>query len=243
MLKISYNTDMNTYKVAIIEDVSDDCNLLKSFLDKYQKENDVSFNIEAFTTAESFLYPKVESFDILFIDIELPGINGLELAKKVRDTNKNVVIIFVTTLRKYVINGYEVDAINYILKPYDYGSIKYTLDKAIKNVESHADSTFIMKIDGAIKVFNTNDIYFFEIMKHDLLISTTYGDFITYGNLTTVENSLNSKSFFRISSSIIINLRYVSQIKGNTVRVNNHDLVIGRTKKKDFIKAFLEYHG
>ena len=234
---------MEVYKLGIIEDLESDANHLKNFLERYQKENDVSFEIDTFINAELFLNPNVNNFDLLFIDIELPGMNGVELAKKVREKNENIVIVFVTTLRKYVINGYEVDAINYILKPYDYGSIKYTLDKGIKNIKLNSDDTFVIKIDGALKVFNTNNIYFFEIMKHDLLISTTSGDFVTYGNLTSVEKSLNTKIFFRISSSIIVNLKHVSQIKGNYVKINNQELLIGRTKKKEFIKAFLEFHG
>lgn len=234
---------MEVYKVAVIEDLKDDSDYLIKSIEKYQKEKgDISFDINLFTNAEQFLNPSTSNFDILFIDIELPGMNGVELAQKIRSKNQSVVIVFVTTMRKYVIKGYEVDAINYILKPYDYGSIKYTLDKCIKNIMLNPQDTYVAKIDGAMKVFNTNNIYFFAIMKHDLLISTTSGDFVTYGNLTTVEKSLNKKVFARISSSIIVNLKHVQQVKGNYVKINNQELLIGRSKKKEFINAFLEYH-
>lgn len=234
---------MELYKVGIIEDLKEDSDYLIKLIKRYQSEKDcINFDINLFTNAEQFLNPRTSNFDILFIDIELPGMNGVELAKKIRSKNQNVVIVFVTTMRKYVIKGYEVDAINYILKPYDYGSISYTLDKSIKNIKLNPKDSFVVKIHGALKVFNTNNIYFFAIMKHDLLISTTNGDFITYGNLTSVEKTLNEKVFARISSSIIVNLKHVQQVKGNYVKINNQELLIGRSKKKEFISAFLEYH-
>ena len=108
------------FKVAIVEDSIKDFTLLKSYLEQYEKENNIEFNIQCFENGIRFLDKFSANYDIIFMDIDMPYMNGLEVSKKIREIDKTVVLIFVTNLSQYAVNGYEVEALDYIVKPISY---------------------------------------------------------------------------------------------------------------------------
>ena len=119
-------------KIAIIEDIQSHGDLLTSYIKKWSVKNKTTLILKRFETAESFLFQWEEEadFDILFVDIQMSGMNGIEMAKKIRDKDKNIVIIFTTGLTDYIEEGYEVEAMHYLIKPVSETKLNACLDRA-----------------------------------------------------------------------------------------------------------------
>lgn len=236
---------MKKISVAIIEDSQEDYASLKRVLDKYSAEHEISFEVSHYGSAENFFDRDrfKKPVDILFLDIELPGINGISAAKKFREFNEEAVLIFVTNMRKFAIKGYEVGAMNYILKPINYYSFVMTLDKAVKSISGKKSEIIRIKTNSGFKVVDCNKIMYIDIMGHDVRFITTDEEIRTYGTLNEWEEKLSDLSFARCSSSAIVNFRYVEGIHGDYVSVGGTEIHIGRVKKKDFVKRLSNYYG
>lgn len=122
----------NDMKIGILEDENVPMNTLISYLYRYMADNNMSFEVKAYSSSAAFLAEFDSSFDILLMDIEMKGLNGMEAAREIRRTNDSVVIIFITNMAKYAISGYEVHATDYILKPVSYPDFAIKFKRAMK---------------------------------------------------------------------------------------------------------------
>lgn len=231
--------------IAIIEDDADFAAALKDDLTRIAKESGKVFNIYLFSNIENFLLPRSYGFEIVFFDIELPGMNGMTGAKKFRETDMDAVIIFITSLANYAINGYEVGALDYMVKPISYNNLALKVKKAIKKIENKNGKLLVFHSKSGIIKLNSNEVLYMEIMSHTLSIHTDDGSCIeTTGNLSVFEKELEGYFFSRCNSCYLINMRAVSRIAGMTVYLENgEELAISRRKKKDFLSDFTKYVG
>ena len=235
---------MKTFAIAIVEDSVEERNNLKGALERYSKEKGVSFGITCYERAEDFLYKPSGEADILFMDIELPGgMDGMKAAREFRALNEETILIFVTNMRKYVISGYQVGALNYILKPLNYYGFAITMDRAMRILFGRRSEIVKIKTANGFKMTDCNNIYYIEIMKHDLQFFTTDGVITNYGTLGEWEKKLAPYNFVRCSSSALVNLRHVRGVEGEEVTVGGGIVKISRAKKKEFMQALTEYFG
>ena len=230
-------------KIAIVEDEKEFSDTLLGYFDRYQKENNTSYKIDVFDSAESYLEKK-ESVDVIFLDINLKKMNGLELARKIRETNKQVMLFFVTNLGQYAINGYEVDAIDFCLKPISYPDFCMKMRKVVGNYSKNVDVVFtISTIDGLQKVISSKKLKYVETVKHYLIFHYEDGDYKARGTMKEIESTLSIPSFIKINSGYLINMAYVSSFDGNDVAIGEDKLSVSRSKKTDFLVSFSNYIG
>jgi len=239
---------MKTITIAIVEDSDEERIVLKQALDRYSAEKGVMFETTCYERAEDFLYidanKDANNVDILFMDIELPGgMDGMQAAEKFRTLNEETVLIFVTNMRKFVIKGYEVGALNYILKPLNYYGFAMTLDRALRLIEGRKYEVIVIKTADGVKTIDCRKIYYVEVMKHDVKFFTTDGTFTNYGTLNKWEEKLAPYNFVRCSSSALVNLRHVSGVSGDDVTVGGTKIRISRTKKRAFLQILTDYYG
>ena len=128
---------MSNYNLAIVEDDAEMLKMLKNVLNDYFVTKKEQYSLNSFTSAEDFLNSETELLDIIFMDIELPGINGMEAIKKLRETNPSVMAIFVTYLTQFAIEGYSVNAFDYILKPFIKDHVFNTLNRALNKLNKN----------------------------------------------------------------------------------------------------------
>ncbi len=229
--------------IALIENDRADAKAFFDICNAFFNHENEAFNINTFTTAESFLEGYEKQYQIVFMDIELDGMNGMDAAHKLREIDKDVLLIFLTNLAHYAIAGYEVNAADYILKPLSANAFSLKMPKVLAIIKQQSKKNITVLSKGQMHTFSTDQIYYIEVLSHRLYYHTIDGVFDTRGTMSDVESSLLQYNFRRCNNSYLVNLKYVSSIEGNDVKVGPNILPISRPKKKIFINEVTNYLG
>ncbi len=227
--------------VAIVEDDAEYAKRMEDFLSRYAKEHDCAFSVSKYSSGDAFLFDCRKRFDIVFMDIDMPGLNGIETAKRMREYDETVCLIFVTNLTQFALKGYEVSAKYYIVKPLEYFDFAFKMEKAVWQCAEREAKIFIDKSDGgyALKAY---DVYYVESIGHKLVYHTRLGNvFVWNKSLKDLEKLPEYKNFLRSSESYFVNLAHVKDINGNEVTVASEKLPVSRSKKKAFIEGCKEF--
>lgn len=231
------------YNVAIVDDEQQSIDSLKQCLDLYTNEFGVIFNTELFTDGANFLSGYKPEYDVVFMDVDMPKLNGLLTAKSLRTFDDNVVLVFVTNLAKYAIKGYEVNARDYILKPLNYSAFKMKIKRILASVKIKNNKNILLTNNGTTVKIDESSIYYIEINNHNIIYHTAKGDFSSYGSMKLVEKNLSKSQFFRCNSGYLVNLEQISKVIGNEAIISNGDrLVISRARKKEFLERVHKFY-
>ena len=231
-----------TVNIAVVEDDKSAADRLLSMLDRYGAENKLVINKRYFGYSTEFLENYTAGYDIVFMDIVLPDMDGMTAAKKLREKDKSVVLVFATNMSQYAINGYEVGAADFIVKPLEYEHFAVKMQRIISRLNIR-DVIIPVKTSDAVVSVASSDLKYVEVRGHELIYHTTHGDYVSYGSLSKVENRLAEMHFVRCNSYYLVNPRYVESIGGSTAKVGGDELVVSYAKRKTFRKAVVEYLG
>lgn len=196
-------------------------------------------------TASEFI--NEETVDLIFLDINMPGINGIEFARSIP---KHTLIIFTTAYSQYALDSYEVDAIDYLVKPIDTAKFRKAVNKAIiyhsllinedkKNVGYIEEEYILVKSDRKYFKVSLEDILFVEGLKDYVIIQMENQRIISRMRLKTIHDLLPSKIFFRINKSYIVNKKHIESFDNNDVFIKNYEIAIGNSYRDDFFKEFM----
>jgi len=201
-----------------------------------------------FNSAKSAsLFMEDNNVDLIFLDIQMPHINGIEFARTI---SKNTLVIFTTAYSEYALDSYEVEAIDYLIKPIESERFKKAVDKALiyhsllvdaekENIEEGEEDYIFVKSERKYFKVYFNDILFVEGLKDYVIIQTENKKIITKMFLSTVNELLPEKMFFRINKSYIVNLRRIESFDNNDVFIGSHEIAIGNTFRSAFFKKFM----
>lgn len=238
--QICYNANM--IRIAIVEDNLDENNKLSSYLKKYALDNSLQFDIKQFLSAEPFLNSE-DNFDIVFMDIELPKMDGMNASMQLRNKDKDIIIIFVTNMASFAIKGYEVDAMDFILKPIRYESLETKFKKAVDKIISKNEDILSLSINHSLKVFHLSDILYIEVLDHNLCVHTKDESYNTRGSLGKLEEELKEKNFFRCNNYCLVNLKAINEVEHDEIIIGDTRLKISRARKKEFTTVLCNYLG
>ncbi len=230
------------YKIALVDDEYESAEVLSRCIEEYSREYGLQFNISSFRNGLNFIEEYTPEFDIVFMDIDMPQMNGLEAAGRLREMDASVVIIFVTFLAKYATRGYKYDALDYMVKPISYSAFRITMNRAMQRCARKKRETVILPSaegDICIELICLNYV---EITNHDITYHTTKGNFTAYGTMRSIEKLLPPKQFSKCNRCYLVNLRSVTRIQGNILFIGNEKLEISRPRKQEFLAALHEYH-
>jgi len=231
-------------KAAVIEDKDKDAEQLSACLQNYKKEKNEEIDIIRYKNAKNFLENYRSDYDIVFFDIELPGLSGMEAAKSLRKLDDNVIIIFVTNMAQFAVKGYEVDALDYIVKPVKYQKLLFVLQKAVNIIEAGRDAELLVMQRGSVARISTKELYYIEVRGHKLSYFTNSGTIEGFGSLSELERSLNSRHFMRCNSCYLVNPRFITFVKGlDIVMRNGITLKISQPKRRQFMNELTNYLG
>ena len=230
--------------IAIVEDDDREASILKEYINKYGESNGKKFRIVRFENAFSLLDNYRPVYDIIFMDIEMPHLNGMEAAKKLRQLDNVVTLIFVTNLAKYAVKGYEVDALDFMVKPIGYPNFMMKLKKALAKLSSNAEYNIVVSRREGIVRISSRKIIYIEVTGHKLTYHLPDEVVEAQGVLSDLENQLEICDFMRCNSCYLINPQYISQVQGYTVTMKNGDeLRISRPRKKMFMVQLANWLG
>ncbi|SHJ01905.1 LytR/AlgR family response regulator transcription factor [Pseudobutyrivibrio xylanivorans] len=229
--------------IALVENDNTDAELFTDIASSYFIDAKVEFHIDIFAAGEEFLDAYQGQYQIVFMDIELDGINGMNTARKLREIDNNVILIFLTNLAHYAIAGYEVNATDYILKPLQENAFRLKMPKVLAQIQQQAKKTITVLSKGQMHTFSTDELYYVEVLSHRLYYHTLDGVYDVRGTMSDAETSLYKFDFRRCNNSYLVNLRFVTGIQGNDVKVGPHVLSISRPRKKEFINELTNYLG
>lgn len=235
------------YKMAIVEDEPAAAAELKSMIERFKSENVPSdeFDVSVFSDAQTFL-KGFESYEVIFLDIQMSGMNGMEAAREIRKKNEEVLIVFVTNMAQYAVESYEVQAYDFILKPLSYGNFFMKFRRILKKAAHKSNDAFVTLTtrfeSHKVKIL---DVLYVESCNHNIIFHVTGGKEIriTGSTMNEWERKLAPYYFVRCNSGYLVNLKYASVMRGEYVEVEGEQLHISRSRKQSFMTEFAKYVG
>ena len=228
-------------RIALCEDRAEQAALLIEHIVRYRTERDIAIEYTHFDNGLAFLDNYRKGFDVVFMDIEMPVLNGMEAAKRLRAIDPYVPLVFITDLKQYALKGYEVEALDFLVKPVTYVAFFTMMDRVRKNLAKRGDATVALQLPGGTVKVALADIYYIEVVDHYVVYHTVGGEFRFWGSLSEEEKRLPPEQFARSSSAYIVNLAAVTKVAGADVYVGNECLPLSRGKKASFLEAMLAY--
>ena len=212
-------------RTAICDDLPTDREIVSQYLKRWANLNGNTVTISMFSSAESFLFDfdDNKAYDLLLLDIEMNEMNGVELAGRIRQVNKEVQIIFISGYSDYISEGYDVDALNYILKPVSYDKLSKVLDKAAERIKNSERALFLETADGMVRV-PLYSIVYIEVRGNYITLHTTDEEITVKKTLSQIENELDNR-FFKTNRSYFVNLKFVSRTSKTDVTLTTGDVI------------------
>lgn len=230
-------------RIGLIDDDLDHLRLMKSFLTQYEKEEKVNFSMKEFNDGLNFVEDYDGNLDVIFLDIEMPHMDGMTAAKKIREKDQALGIVFVTNMAQYAIHGYEVNAIDFIVKPVSYYVFTDKLNKAIRFSRLNMEKDFVIQTEDSIIKLTSSQIIYVEKDKNYLVFHTKQGVYRSRGTISELEQQLSREGFSECINGCLVNLKYVTKMEKDTVWVDEVPLPITRRRKKEFKEDFMKYLG
>ena len=231
------------YKIAVCDDNPADADYVADIIRRWAQACAVLMEIERFPSAEAFWFQYEENrcYDILFLDIEMEpeGMNGIELAAKLRENNSSIQLVFVTGYMDYIADGYDVEALHYLLKPVTEEKLGSVLARALERVKAREKELFLQTTDGSVRVLSS-EIRYLEVQRNYVTIHAAE-EYTVKRTLGDLEKELD-ESFFRTGRSFIVNLRFVRKITKTQVFLKDGAQVpLSRGLYEGINRAMIQY--
>ncbi len=231
-------------KVAVVEDGREDAEKLKAYLTKFCEDERIEFDLDMFSDGLEFLDKMKGEYDVVIFDIEMPKLDGMNAAKRLRKLGSETCILFVTNMAQYAIQGYEVGAKGYMLKPVVYARLAEEMKRILRTLKMRSlqNESIVINTKQGRNIINFASLIYIEVAGHNLIFHTEKGDFsFARKPMREIEKDLSS-DFARCSNCYVVNLKYINSIKSNIVSLlDGTTLFISRGRKEEFIKKFVEY--
>lgn len=231
-------------EIAIVEDEESYRNTLCEYLRKYETETEEEIHISVFTDGDEIVENYAAKFDIILMDIEMQFMNGMEAARKIRESDTSVIIIFITNMAQYAIQGYEVDALDYVLKPISYFAFSQRIKRAVGRMKKREEHYINIVSKNRVNKVAVSEIGWIESEGHRLTYHAKDQVYeSTLHSMKEIEKQLEDYNFYRCNKGYLVNLAHVKAIRDGWAILTNGQVMISRAKKSDFQKALTTYAG
>ena len=230
-------------RIAIVEDEAAVQEQLTGYVQRYTRQYGTPFEVSVFGSGVEILEDYRPVYDIIFLDVEMPHLDGMETARRIRALDSDVLLIFITNMAQYAIKGYAVGALDYVLKPVPYFAFSQQLQKAVNQLARRVRHYLAVPVDGGLRRLDAATVYYIESEGHRIHFYTEDGEFSAPGALKALEEKLASQPFARCNSGYLVNLAQVRGMQDGMVLVGPHSLQISRPRRKAFVEALTDYVG
>jgi len=234
------------YKIVICDDEEQDIRYISSIVGRWSREKRVTVDMEAFPSAESFLfyYAGHKDIDILLLDIEMKAMNGVELARRIRQENDAVQIIFITGFPDFMPEGYEVSALHYLLKPVSADRLLTILSRAADRLNKAERSVLFAVGDETVRAA-VSDIVSAEASAHSCMVTTVRAKLEVKSSISVIEKMLSEAAggeFIRCHRSYIVSVRYIKSISKTEITLDSGAKIpLSRNNYQAVNQAFIRY--
>ena len=231
------------YRVAIVDDNKTDVEFVKGILINWAKEYRVIIRTVEFSSAESFLfhYAEDKDWDVLLLDIEMGAMDGISLAKKIRQDNESVQIVFITGFPDYISEGYEVAALHYLMKPVQPDKLFAVMDRAIVAMNK-VERAILLPVNGEMLRLPIGTVQYVEAFAHTVSVVTSTETIQVKMSISEMEKMLG-EYFVRCHRSYLVGLKYISRISKTEVILDNGKILPLSRNAAPFVhKAFISYY-
>ena len=230
-------------KIAVVEDNDAVRAELCGFIAQYGQESGSQLDVTPFSDGAQVVEPYRPGFDIIFLDIEMPTLGGMPTAERIRLLDPDVVLIFVTNMAQYAVRGYEVDALDFVLKPVNYYQFSTKLARALQRIQRRRGGQITLQTPGGAQQLDTDDILYLETRDRLLHYHTADKVWSVRGSLLKSEKELAPYHFARCNQCYLVNLRHVKGVQDDLVQVGEERLEISRRQRAAFLAAVASYVG
>lgn len=230
-------------RVAIVEDEAECREVLRDMISRYAEEQQKQIRVQEFSDGSELVDNYKPDYDILLLDIEMPHLDGMKAAEKIRETDQDMVIVFITNMAQYAIKGYEVNALDFIIKPVNYSTFSMRFTRAIGRVKNREGRRVCLYLPDGPKWIDSREIYYIDIQNRMLHYHTPEGVYSVRGTLKDVQEQLADWNFVKCNQCYLVNLKFVSEIKKNFVVAAGTELEISRRNRNAFLAAVTDYLG
>lgn len=234
------------YNIAILDDEQKIIDLLIGYLTRFSEESGETFKITSYTDPLIFLGEFTrQKFDMIFLDIEMPTRNGMDTAKRIRESDDDVVIVFVTNMAQYAIQGYVVQAYRFLVKPVSYNDFSTLIAQISTKLGKNRNENAVMITSaGAIQKIFVKEIIFVEIFGHKATYHLTDRDINCWSTMKSIKADLEKYDFALCNSCYLVNLSYVTSINDfELTLLNGRKLSVSHSKKKEIMQKMAAYLG
>ncbi len=235
-------------KIAVCEDRDKEAEWLCDVIRRWSVENGISAQIGSYADAASFSFALEDTlFDALFLDIKMPGENGVALAKRLREQDYDMHIVFVTGEKEYVMEGYGVEAVNYLLKPVEEEQVIQCLNRIWKRRQEQEPFVILKTEDAAVKLLQ-REIYLVEVFGHKLVYTTEKGEFEVISTMKSARKELLEEWFVICHRGVLVNLLHVDFVGKNYLVLADdrrdfcREIPVSRRMYGDVNEAFIRFY-
>ena len=230
-------------RIAMVEDEAAVREQLQGYIQRYTRQYGTAFAVTEFSDGVEILDAYRPVYDIVLLDVEMKHLDGMETARRIRELDRDVVLLFITNMAQYAIKGYAVGALDYVLKPVPYFAFSQQLQKAEEKLRRRARHYLAVPVEGGLRRLDTAQIYYMESEGHRVHFYTEEGEFSAPGALKTFEEKLADLPFARCNSGYLVNLAQVKSVQQGLAQVGPYELQVSRPKRKSFLAALADYIG
>ncbi|WP_321433815.1 LytR/AlgR family response regulator transcription factor [Trichococcus flocculiformis] len=228
-------------RVAIVDDDPLVRATLEEYISRLADESGMKVNTSAYSSGDQFLEGYKLIYDIIIFDIDMPGINGMDAAKKIREVDHNVTIIFVTNMAQYAINGYEVGAIDYIIKPISYYDFSTKFRRTIAKAAQQKDYFMMIDTEEGTRRIKISECVYIEVISHYLYFHNVDSVYRIRGSMKNKEEELKPYNFVRVHKSFLVNMKFVETIQNKEIIADGVRVPIGRGFKDAMMQEYIRY--
>jgi Response regulator of the LytR/AlgR family len=235
-------------KIAVCEDISEEAEWLCEVIYRWSVENEKAVEITSYADAASFSFALEDIlFDVLFLDIRMPGEDGVTLAKRLRKQAYDLSIVFVTGEREYIMEGYEVEAVNYLLKPLEEEKVFQCLNRICEKSRKQEPFIILKTEDITVKLLQ-REIYLVEVFGHRLVYVTEKGSFEVVSTMKQARQELREEWFVTCHRGVLVNLLYVDFVGKNSLLLSDdrrdfrREVPVSRRMYGEVNQAFIRFY-
>ena len=227
--------------IALVEDDPGFQRQILDYLDRYSQASGEEFKVCTFGDGDSIISSYRAQYDVILMDIQMKFVDGMTAAREIREVDDQVLIIFITSLAAYAVKGYEVDALDYVLKPVSYPAFAKSMSRAMGRLRRRKSRYVSIGGKNGAQRVDCARIYYIEADGHSLSYHTADGRLSGTGTMKELEATLADSWFFRCGKGVLVNLEHVSAIVEGDAVVHGETVQVSRARRKEFLAAFNRY--